>query len=78
MTMVNVRVVDYASQPERPAYSRLFLIGIAIAGGLVLALLIAVVREYFDRRIFRPDLAERILGIPSLGSVPRLAAQRGG
>ncbi len=72
VNMVNVRVVDFASVPERPTYSRLFLIGIAIAGALILALLIAVVREYFDRRVFSPDVAERILGVPSLGSVPRV------
>jgi len=77
-TMVNVRVVDYAAQPERRAYSRLVLIAIAIVGGLVLAIFIAVVREYFDRRVFKPELAERILGIPSLGSVPRLSTRSSG
>jgi uncharacterized protein involved in exopolysaccharide biosynthesis len=78
VTMVNVRVVDYAAQPERPTYSRLFLIAIAIAGGLALAILVAIVREYFDRRVFNPDLAEKILGIPSLGSVPRVATRSSG
>jgi capsular polysaccharide biosynthesis protein len=46
---------------------------IAAAGGSVLALLVAVLREYFDRRLAEPAAAEDILGIPGMGSVACLA-----
>ncbi|CAN5303198.1 hypothetical protein BH11PSE10_BH11PSE10_06030 [soil metagenome] len=69
---VNVSAVDRADPPARPDNSRLFLLIVAGAGGLLLALLIALVREYFDRRLADPAAAEEILGVPDLGSVERL------
>ncbi len=73
---INVSAVDRADPPARPDNSRLFLLIVAAAGGIVLALLIAVVREYFDRRLADPAVAEDILGIPDLGSVARLGRDR--
>jgi uncharacterized protein involved in exopolysaccharide biosynthesis len=67
--VVNVRVVDYASVPARPAYSRLFLIGVATGVGLLLGLVAAMVREYFDHRVVTPALAEKLLGVPVLGFI---------
>ncbi len=66
---INIGAVDRADVPARPDNSRLFLLVVAAAGGIVLALLIAVVREYFDRRLANPLAAEQILGVPDLGSV---------
>lgn len=74
-SMVNVRLVEYASVPSRPRYSRLFLIFIAAAGGLVMAVMLALVLEYFDHRVEEPDDAESALGVPVVGSVNRLSRQ---
>ncbi|MBS0346732.1 MAG: hypothetical protein JSR69_09745 [Proteobacteria bacterium] len=68
-TVINVGAVDYAAVPVKPDNSRMFLIAIATGVGLVLALLVAFIREYFDRRIASPAAAEDILGVPDLGSV---------
>jgi len=70
--VVNVRVVDYASVPARPRFSRLFLIAVAAALGAVLAVGLAMVREHFDHRVVTPAMAERALGVPVLGSIERL------
>jgi len=73
---INVGAVDHADVPERPDNSRLFLLLVAAGGGLVFAVLVAVVREYFDRRLADPTAAEDILGIPDLGSVAFIAHGR--
>ncbi len=70
--LINVRVVDYADVPGQPRLSRLLLILLSLPTGLLLALGIAMLREYFDRRVLSPGAAERILGLPELGSVPLL------
>ncbi|MBQ1766122.1 MAG: hypothetical protein IIZ92_24945 [Aquincola sp.] len=69
---INVGAVDYADVPVRPENSRLFLLVVAAGGALLLSLLVATVREYFDRRLSNPQAAEDILGLPDLGSVPVL------
>lgn len=68
--VVNVRILDHAHVPARPVFSRLFLILVATLAGAVLAVLVAMVREYFDQRV-TPALAEQILGVPVLGSIER-------
>jgi uncharacterized protein involved in exopolysaccharide biosynthesis len=68
--VVNVRILDHAHVPARPVFSRLFLILVAALAGAVLAVLVAMVREYFDQRV-TPALAEQILGVPVLGSIER-------
>ena len=67
--VVNARVVDYADVPARPPFSRMFLIFIAVVGGLVISLVIAMIREYFDHRVSTPEVAERVLGVPVYGSI---------
>lgn len=68
----NVRIVEYATVPTRPDHSRIFYVALSIAGGIMLSLAIAVIREYFDHRVTDPDMAARLLGIPTLGSVERI------
>lgn len=70
--VVNVRVLEYADVPNRPTHARLFYIAISVVGGFILALGIALIREYFDHRVTDPDLAEQLLGIPALGSIERI------
>jgi uncharacterized protein involved in exopolysaccharide biosynthesis len=70
--MVNIRLVEYAMVPNRPARNRIFYIFIAVLGSLVISICIAFIREYFDHQVSDPDTAEIILGIPSLGSVEKI------
>ena len=69
--VVNVRILDHAHVPARPVFSRLFLILVAAVAGMVLAVLVAMVREYFDQLVVTPAVAEQILGVPVLGSIER-------
>jgi uncharacterized protein involved in exopolysaccharide biosynthesis len=69
--IVNVRVVDYAAVPAKPSFSRLFLIFIAIAGGTLLSVVIAMIREYFDHRVTTPEVVEQVLGVPVFGSIKK-------
>jgi uncharacterized protein involved in exopolysaccharide biosynthesis len=69
--VVNVRVIEYAEVPTRPGHSRLFYIVLAAAGGLLLSVVIALIREYFDHRVNDPDRVQHLLGVPTLGSLER-------
>jgi uncharacterized protein involved in exopolysaccharide biosynthesis len=69
--VVNVRVIEYASVPVKPDHSRLFYIILGIGGGAILALAIAVIKEYFDHRVTDPDAIQELLGLPALGSLER-------
>jgi len=66
----NVRVIEYASEPSRPDKDRLFYISISFVAGLLLSIAIAFLREYFDQRVERIDIAESILGRPVYGAIP--------
>lgn len=65
----NVLIVHDASVPEVYSTVRLHMIGFGGAAGLILALVIALIREYFDRRVEEPGQAEQIMGVPVVGSV---------
>jgi len=65
----DVRLVAPAELPQKPSISRLLLILIGFACGMILALLIAIIREYFDQRTADLEEIETILGLPSLGAV---------
>lgn len=69
--LINVRIIQYSKVPEVPARPRIFFILLAIAGGLVLSFLTALIREYFDHRVSDPQAAERLLGAPAIGSIER-------
>ena len=75
--LVNSRVVEYASVPLNPRFSRLMLIQLGLVGGFVFAVLIAFLRQYFDQRIQDPEAAEAALGLPVLGSIPNAPDARG-
>lgn len=70
----NVSIVDTADVPEKPSSPRLLLnllvsivVGSALGAGLALAL------EQLDEEIADPAEVERRLGLPLLGSVPKVA-----
>jgi uncharacterized protein involved in exopolysaccharide biosynthesis len=69
--VVNVRVIEYASAPTRAAHSRIFYVVLAVLGGAMLSVGIALIREYFDHRVDDLDEVSHLLGFPSLGSVER-------
>lgn len=72
---VNVRLAEYSPLPT-PTWSRFVLILIAAGAGLVLGLMIAFIREYFDRRVSDTDAIEAILGIPAMGTIEQTRRAR--
>lgn len=69
----NVSVVDPADVPQKPSSPRLLLnLALSLLAGFGLGALIAVALEQIDEAIADPGEVERLLGLPLLGSVPRL------
>ena len=69
--VVNVLIIEEAVVPGRPVHSRLYYILLATIGGFLVSLAIAIIREYFDRRVTDPRVAAQLLGVPTLGSVEK-------
>lgn len=72
----NVSIVDTADVPQKPSSPRLLinlalslLVGLGIGAGLALAL------EQIDEAITDPSELERRLGLPLLGSVPKVEGE---
>ena len=73
----NIRVVEAAIPPRRPAYPRTQLIMIlSLVGGLAFGFGAAFVVEYVDDRVRSPEDVERAVGVPVLGIVPVFGAKR--
>lgn len=71
----NVSVVDPAGVPNRPSSPRLFInLAVALLAGLALGAGLAFGLEQIDEAIADPGEVERRLGLPLLGSVPKLAS----
>ncbi len=71
----NVAVVDAADVPQRPSSPRLLInLAVSILAGLGLGALAALALEQIDEAIADPGEVERRLGLPLLGSVPKLAS----
>ena len=69
----NIRVVDAAEVPRRPASPNVPTnLLLAFFGGGTLALGLAFFFEYLDNRIKTPDEVKAHLGLPFLGMVPAL------
>jgi capsular polysaccharide biosynthesis protein len=68
-SMVNVRIIDNPVVPARPARSRMFLLIVAVVGGLLLSISLALVREYFDHTVYTERDITAFLDLPVLGSV---------
>jgi len=67
----NIRVVDAAEVPRRPASpNKLGNTMIGFFGGLLLGVGLAFFFEYFDNRIKLPDEIKTQLGLPYLGMIP--------
>lgn len=69
----NVAVVDAAEVPQRPSSPQLMLnLAIALLAGLALGGLLAFVLEQLDEAIDDPTEVEGRLGLPLLGTVPKV------
>ena len=69
----NISVVDAADEPQRPSSPRLFLnLLISLVGGLALGVVAAFALEQMDEAFGDPSEVERKLGLPLLGSVPKV------
>lgn len=69
----NVSIVDPADVPQKPSSPRLLLnLAIALLAGLSLGGIAAYGLEQIDEAIADPAEVERRLGLPLLGSVPKL------
>jgi polysaccharide biosynthesis transport protein len=69
----NVAIVDPADIPQKPSSPRLLLnLLIATLAGLMLGAVIALGLEQIDEAIADPAEVERRLGLPLLGSVPKV------
>jgi polysaccharide biosynthesis transport protein len=71
--MSNIRVVDKAEVPRRPARpNKMLNLLLAFFGGGLFAVGLAFFFEYVDNRIKSPDEIKGYLGLPFLGLVPKL------
>lgn len=69
----NIAIVDAADVPVRPSSPRLLLnLAVSILAGLVLGVALAMGFEQLDETIADPMELQRRLGMPLLGSVPRV------
>lgn len=69
----NIAVVDSATVPQKPSSPRLLLnLLLAIFAGLGLGAVAALILEQIDEAIADPSEVERQLGLPLLGSVPKV------
>ena len=69
----NISVVDPADVPQKPSSPRLLVnLAVALLAGLGIGALAAFALEQIDEAIADPGEVERRLGLPLLGSVPKL------
>jgi polysaccharide biosynthesis transport protein len=72
----NVAVVDAADVPEKPSSPRMLLNLVAsLLAGLFIGAALALVLEQIDEAIADPTEIERRLGLPLLGSVPKVEGE---
>ncbi len=69
----NVSVVDAADVPQRPSSPRLLInLLVSLLAGLGIGAIVAFALEQMDEAIADPAEVERRLGLPLLGSVPKV------
>lgn len=71
----NISIVDSADLPQQASSPKLFInLAVALIVGLGLGIIVALALEQIDEAIADPAEVERRLGLPLLGSVPRVTA----
>ena len=79
MKATNIRIVDTAYPPEKPERPRILLnLSMAFLLGLCLGIGAAFLQEHLDNTLKTAEDVERFLRLPSLGSVPAIAATGNG
>ena len=72
----NVSIVDPADVPRKPSSPRLLLnLALSLLAGLIIGVVTALALEQIDDAIADPGEVERRLGLPLLGSVPKVDGQ---
>jgi uncharacterized protein involved in exopolysaccharide biosynthesis len=78
-TIPDVRVLDRATAPEDPGSSSgIQFIAIGLLGGLFAGIGLAILLDRVDGRVRYPDQVTRQLGLPILGALPHVKADRNG
>ncbi|WP_262408412.1 GumC family protein [Sphingomonas sp. JC676] len=73
----NISVVDAADVPQKPSSPRLLInLAVALFAGLGLGALLAFALEQMDEAFADPGEVERRLGLPLLGSVPKVGSDK--
>ncbi len=73
-SFLDVRLVSPANLPAKPTVSRLLIIFLGVTSGIALAVMFAIVVEYFDERTHNADEIEDILKLPCIGTLPQKMA----
>jgi len=76
-SMVSVSVVDYAVPPLQPLNGLLLPLLLGLAGGLALAIGVAVAVEYLNRRLRFEEEVESYLELPVFAVIPDLESTAG-
>lgn len=72
----NIAIVDQASPPEKPSSPRLLVnLVLALLAGAGIGVALALTLEQMDEAIADPGEVERRLGLPLLGSVPKVEGE---
>lgn len=66
----NVRVIEQAEIPREGKTLRWMVVGLSLVGGLVMALALAFLKDFFREVLISPEDTERVLGLPVLVAVP--------
>jgi capsular exopolysaccharide synthesis family protein len=70
----NISIVDRADPPTSPISPRPAMnMALAAAAGLILALFVVFAREMFDDAVRKPEDLDWKLGLPLLGTVPKIS-----
>jgi succinoglycan biosynthesis transport protein ExoP len=73
----NIRILDAAVVPTVPIWPRAWLnLVVALIGGLVMAVGLALGREHLNRRVDSPEDLGGTLGVPLLGITPAVSGRR--
>ncbi|MGH7690110.1 MAG: GumC family protein, partial [Gemmatimonadaceae bacterium] len=73
----SARVVDYAAFNDAPVSPNVPVIAAATAIlGLILAVIVVFVREFFDRGVHTKDELASLTGVPVLGLIPHIRSPR--
>jgi len=78
LNVENVQVIDAATVPDEPVSPRKTLnTAVAAVVGLMAAIVLAFIFEYFDNSIRTPEDVEKHLGLPVLTIIPDLDNEGG-